>query len=50
VVLDRGRLVLDTPTSAIGYDELVRFLTDLHRADPAGDAERPSPARRGQQG
>ena len=30
VVLDRGRLVLDTPTSEIGYDDLIRFLTGLH--------------------
>jgi len=34
VVLDRGRLVLDTPTSEIGYDELIGFLTDLHRGPP----------------
>ncbi|MCR9195439.1 MAG: ATP-binding cassette domain-containing protein [Hyphomonas sp.] len=35
VVLDRGRLVLDTPTSSIGYEELIRFLTELHRGSSA---------------
>ena len=32
IVLDRGQLVLDCPSSSMKYDELIEFLRDLHFA------------------